>query len=184
MLNVVAEDRPGIVSAVSGVVAELGGNIEAVSQTVLMGHFTLIMVVTMPEAVRAEQLRCSVETAGGDHSFAVLVRPIVVCPPRPVPAGSEPFVVTIMGEDRPGTIYRFASYLAEKGVNITDLYGENKQGHFVLVSQVQVPPQWDIAMLQADLEHLGQELGFSVRMQHENLFVATNELRLRREVNQ
>ena len=51
----------------------------------------------------------------------------------------------------------------------------------MLVSQVQVPPQWNIAMLQADLEHIGQELGFSVRMQHENVFVATNELRLRRE---
>ena len=64
-----------------------------------------------------------------------------------------------------------------------DLYGNRQESRFVLVSQVQVPPQWDIGMLQADLEHLGQEMGFTVRMQHENLFVATNELRLRRESN-
>lgn len=176
-----AEDRPGIVSAVSGTVSDLAGNIEAVSQTVLMGHFTLIMVVEMPEAVSADHLRCTVEAAGGDHAFAVLVRPVIASPPRPVPKGSECFVITIMGDDRPGSVFRLSSYLAEKGVNITDLYGDTQQGRFVLVSQVQVPPQWDIGMLQADLEHIGLELGFTVRMQHENLFVATNELRLRRE---
>lgn len=183
MLNVVAEDRPGIVSAVSGRVADLQGNIEAVSQTVLMGHFTLIMIVTVPPTVSAEHLRSTVEASGGDHSFAVLVRPVTPCLPRPVPKGSDTFVVTMIGEDRPGSIFRFSSYLAEKGVNITDLYGDTRQGRFMLVSEVQVPPHWDIAMLQADLEHLGQELGFTVGMQHENLFVATNELRLRREAN-
>lgn len=181
MLNVVAEDRPGIVSAVSGTVSELGGNIEAVSQTVLMGHFTLIMIVDMPGAVSAEHLRSRTETSGGDHTFAVLVCPVRPCAPRIVPKGSDTFVVTIIGEDRPGTIFRFSSYLAEKGVNIIDLYGDSQQGRFLLVSEVQVPSQWDITMLQADLEHMGQELGFGVRMQHENLFVATNELRLRRE---
>jgi glycine cleavage system transcriptional repressor len=183
VLNVVAEDRPGIVSAVSGTIAELAGNIEAVSQTVLMGHFTLIMIVEMSEAVSSEHLRRTVEAAGGDHAFAVLVRPVIVSPPKPVPKGSECFVITIMGDNRPGSVFRFSSYLAEKGVNITDLYGDTQQGRFMLVSQVQVPPQWDIGMLQADLEHLGLELGFTVRMQHENLFVATNELRLRREIS-
>lgn len=183
VLNVVAEDRPGIVSAVSGMVAELGGNIEAVSQTVLMGHFTLIMIVDLPATVSAERLRSSVEGSGGDHTFAVLVRPVTPCLPRRVPKGGDTFVITIIGEDRPGSIFRVSSYLAEKGVNITDLYGDTQQGRFMLVSEVQVPPQWDIAMLQADLEHIGMELGFTVGMQHENLFVATNELRLRREAN-
>lgn len=181
VLNVVAEDRPGIVSAVSGRVSDLDGNIEAVSQTVLMGHFTLIMIVSAPAAVSTEHLRSAVEATGGDHTFAVLVRPITPSVPPTVPKGSDTFIITIIGEDRPGSIFRFSSYLAEKGVNITDLYGDTQHGRFMLVSEVQVPPQWNIAMLQADLENLGQELGFTVRMQHENLFLATNELRLKRE---
>ncbi len=32
--------------------------------------------------------------------------------------------------------------------------------------------------MQADLEQMGQELGFTVKLQHENIFVATNQLRL------
>jgi hypothetical protein len=35
-------------------------------------------------------------------------------------------------------------------------------------------------MLQADLEHLGREQEYTVRLQHENLFIATNQLRLTR----
>ncbi len=69
-------------------------------------------------------------------------------------------MITISGDERPGSIFQFSSYLAEKGVNITDLYGDTQAGRFVLVSEVQVPPQWDIGMLQADLEHLGQQTRF------------------------
>ena len=32
--------------------------------------------------------------------------------------------------------------------------------------------------MQADLEHMGKDLGFTVKLQHENIFVATNQLRL------
>ncbi len=183
VLNVMAEDRPGIVSAVSGAVADLGGNIESVSQTVLKGYFTLIMIVNMPPGVSGEHLERAVAATGGERAFMVLVRPVAPSPPSAAPKGSESFVITVIGEDQPGTVFRVSSYLAEKGVNITDLYGDRQQNRFVLVSQVQVPPQWDIAMLQADLEHLGEQLGFTVRMQHENVFVATNELRLRREAS-
>ena len=48
----------------------------------------------------------------------------------------------------------------------------------MLIGQVEVPAQWDIRMMQADLEQMGQELGFTVKLQHENIFVATNQLRL------
>jgi glycine cleavage system transcriptional repressor len=183
VLNVVAEDRPGIVAAVSGAVLELGGNIDACSQTVLSGYFTLIMIVTLPEAVAAEALRSAVVAAGGKDGFDVVVRPAEEARRPVMPAGSETFIITAFGEDRPGTIFRFCSYLAEKGVNIVDLYGNRQGERFVLISQVQIPPQWDIAMLQADLEYQGQELGFTVRVQHEDVFVATNELRLRREAS-
>jgi len=181
VLNVVAEDRSGIVAATSGAVVEMGGNIEACSQTVVRGYFTLIMIVCLPGDIEVSAIRSAVIDAGGENGFDVVVRPIRGVPLPAVPAESDNFIITAFGEDRPGTIFRFTSYLADKGVNIVDLYGDRADDRFVLISQVQIPPQWDLAMLQADLEHMGAELGFTVRMQHENVFVATNELRLRRE---
>lgn len=55
VLNVMADDRPGIVSAVSRAVADAGGNIDACSQTVLSGYFTLIMIVSFPVPVAEKE---------------------------------------------------------------------------------------------------------------------------------
>ena len=55
-----------------------------------------------------------------------------------------------------------------------DLYGDRRGNDFVLIGQVEVPKRWDIRLLQADLEQMGQELSFTVKLQHENIFVATN----------
>ena len=80
--------------------------------------------------------------------------------------------------DQPGIVRRFSQYLAGKDINIVDLYGDRTGDDFVLISQVEVPSHWDIRLMQADLEQMGQELGFTVKLQHENIFVATNQLRL------
>ncbi|MCR4411627.1 MAG: hypothetical protein NUV77_04270, partial [Thermoguttaceae bacterium] len=72
----------------------------------------------------------------------------------------------------------FSQYLAGKDINIVDLFGDRKGDEFVLVGQLEVPAKWDIRMLQTDLEQMGQDLGFTVKLQHENVFVATNQLRL------
>lgn len=179
VLNVMSDDHPGIVSAVTNAICELGGNITACSQTVVGGYFTLIIIATFPEAVAADALAESVRGPEEAHSgFQVLVRP---CEEFDVDASEqqlERFVITAFGKDKPGIIRRFTQYLADKDINITDLFGDRSSDDFVLIAQVQVPPHWSITMIQADLEEMGNEEGFTVRFQHENVFVATNQLRL------
>ena len=91
-------------------------------------------------------------------------------------------MISAFGEDQPGIVRRFSQYLASKDVNIVDLYGDRNGTQFVLIGQVEVPARWDVPMMQADLEQMGQELGFTVKLQHENVFVATNQLRLTRAI--
>jgi len=86
--------------------------------------------------------------------------------------------VTAFGPDAPEVLLKFSQYVAGKDINIVDLYGERQGEQFVLISQVDIPARWDIALLQADLEELGKQAGFEVRLQHEDIFVATNQLRL------
>ena len=94
----------------------------------------------------------------------------------------ERFVVSAFGEDQPGIVRRFSQYLAGKDINIVDLYGDRNGTQFVLIGQVEVPARWDVRMMQTDLEQMGQELGFTVKLQHENVFVATNQLRLKQKI--
>lgn len=179
VMNVMSDDHPGIVAAVSNAVESLEGNIDSCSQTVLGGYFTLIMIVSLPTRVDPEQLServCGAES--GSSSFQVLVREAL--PSNGFAAGDSPdrFVITAFGTDQPGVVRRFSQYLASKDINIVDLYGDRAGDDFVLVGQLEVPARWDIRMLQADLEQMGDELGFTVKLQHENIFVATNQLRL------
>ena len=77
--------------------------------------------------------------------------------------GVDRFVITAFGKDQPGIVRRFSQYLAGKDINIVDLYGDRKGEEFVLIGQLEVPVHWDIRLLQADLEQMGQELGFTVQ---------------------
>ena len=178
VLTVMSDDHPGIVAAVSDAVESLGGNIDSCSQTVLGGYFTLIMIVSVPEPIDPEQLGQRVRSAESSGlGFQVLVRPArAVETSAAEPA--ERFVISAFGEDQPGIVRRFSQYLAGKDINIVDLYGDRNGTQFVLIGQVEVPARWDVRMMQADLEQMGQELGFTVKLQHENVFVATNQLRL------
>ncbi len=181
VLDVMSDDHPGIVAAVSNAVESLGGNIDACSQTVLWGYFTLIMIVSVPEPIDPELLAERVRQAESSGSpYQVLVRralPSEVGQPR---EDCDRFVITAFGKDQPGIVRRFSQYLAGKDINITDLYGDRSGDEFVLIGQLEVPKRWDIRMLQDDLAHMGKELGFTVKLQHENVFVATNQLRLTR----
>ena len=180
VLTVMSDDHPGIVAAVSDAVESLGGNIDSCSQTVLGGYFTLIMIVSVPEPINAEQLAQRVHGAGpGGSGYQVLVRPARAAE-APAATAAERFVITAFGEDQPGIVRRFSQYLAGKDINIVDLYGDRNGTQFVLIGQVEVPVRWDVRLMQADLEQMGQDLGFTVKLQHENVFVATNQLRLGR----
>ena len=179
VLTVMSDDHPGIVAAVSAAVESLSGNIDCCSQTVLGGYFTLIMIVSLPEPTDPERLAEMVRGAESTgQPYQVLVRKAL---PDSGAGAAEPtdgFVFTAFGPDRPGIVRSFSQYMAGKDINIVDLFGDITGEEFVLIGQVQVPAHWDIRMLQADLEEMGQELGFTVKLQHENVFVATNQLRL------
>ncbi len=179
VLDVMSNDHPGIVATVTAAVESLGGNIDSCSQTVLGGFFTLIMIISLPEPIEPDVLAERVRQSGTPGSvFQVLARPATRPASFAPPEELDRFVITAFGTDQPGIVRRFSQYLAGKDVNIVDLYGDRKGDDFVLIGQVEVPKRWDIRMLQADLEQMGQELGFTVKLQHENIFVATNQLRL------
>ena len=179
VLNVMSDDHPGIISAVSTAVARLDGNIDAASQTILGGYFTLIMVVSLPEQLDADQL--AAEVRGPDPAgMQVVARPFLVSESEKPGPHVERFVVTAFGKDKPGIISHFSQCLAGKDINITDLSWTCTNDDFVMIGEVEVPSTLDLAMVQADLEEIGRTEGFTVKLQHENVFVATNQLRLTR----
>ena len=171
-ISVTTRDRVGIIADVSEALYELGGNLEALSQTVVWGWFTMIVCGAFPEGTTPEQVKQAVESAG---DFIATVLPSYDAPtPRAVEG--EPFVVTVVGSDKPGIVWRLTRCFAETGINIEDVWDEVRDGDIVVIFHVTVPPQVDRKELRYDLDQVGKELDLSVMLQHQDIFTATNAL--------
>jgi glycine cleavage system transcriptional repressor len=177
ILSIAARDRSGIVAELSSALLELGGNVLSATQTVLHDYFAMMILCAVDPPIGPEEIRNKLsERIGSEVNLYVTERQ----PALAGPTDTETFIITLIGPDRPGILHALTSYLASKQINIDDLNCRTTEGEFVVICQVSVPSELDVGMLQADLEESGRNLHFTAHMQHENVFVATNELRFGR----
>lgn len=179
VISVMSLDRVGIVAGLTEAVLELDGNIEAISQTVLRGYFTIILIVRFDRQVDGAQLAAAVRSKGGPGELAVSVQERNVREPQPVVAGGQRFILTVSGQDRKGVIQRISSFLASRSINLDDLYAYREGDRFVLIGQLLVPPALEVERLQVDVESLWPHGQMEVTLQHENVFLATNHVDFR-----
>ena len=66
IISIVGQDRSGIVASVSQAIFDLKGNIEAASQTVHQGYFTMIVKCAFDTAINAEKLTDVIRKGPGD----------------------------------------------------------------------------------------------------------------------
>jgi glycine cleavage system transcriptional repressor len=181
VISVMARDRVGIVASVSRAVYELKGNIDSISQTVLRGYFTLILSAEFPQSFPLLDIQDAIEQSGkpGELEVSVKERDPAAEGTPVVKGGGETFVLTLIVKDRTGILSRTSAYLASRSINIVDLYAYTQEDRFVVISQLQVPREQDIRQIQIDLESLWKDRDVTVSLQHENIFVATNEIDFR-----
>lgn len=180
IISLMAANRVGILAAVTTSLAELGGDIQEVSQTVMQGFFTIIMAAEFPEtrdpSVIVDHIR------GVCRPFGVevcLKDPKVEVMQPAVPDGIEKYYLTAEGQDKPGMVRQISARLAQEGIDITDVFARRAdEGQtFVMVMELAVPPGVDALALQRELEQLGSAVGLSASLQHEDIFSATNDPR-------
>lgn len=180
-VSVMGDDRPGIVAAVSKVLFENACNIEALSQTVIMGQFAMIVVCAPLKGSSATALEKDLQSLAGKMGLEIHVR-LLDPEGRPGfdPGEAEPFVITVRGEDRPGLVSAITSILAEQGINITRLGAEvvplGWQLEYIQIYEVDIPKQLDFALIQKALRDKGVEIGVTVDMQHREIFRAINQI--------
>ena len=118
-VTAIGRDRPGIVAAISGALLELEGNIEDSQMSILRGHFAVMLIVNLPEAVDAGELEDRLDRV----RTALELEAIAVNRVDELPAeGARPsHVITVYGADHPGIVHAVSAALTERGVNITGL---------------------------------------------------------------
>jgi glycine cleavage system transcriptional repressor len=180
-VSVMGDDRPGIVSGVSKVLYENACNIEALSQTVIMGQFAMIVVVSPLKGSKTGTLEKALAELGQKMNLEIHVR-MLDPEGRPGFASgeAEPFVITVRGQDRPGLVSAITAILAGQGINITRLGAEvvplGQQLEYIQIYEVDIPKQLDFAIIQKALRDKGEEIGVTVDMQHRDIFRAINQI--------
>ena len=174
VLSILIADRIGILSAITSGVTDLGANIEGISQTVVQGYFTVIMTVAFPQAVGEEAIRCAILNRFHKDEASVLVRPYT--PRARVPVLGDSYILTMSGKDQPGILKALTGYLAEKKINVEDLFFRIVGAKVTHIGEVTVPAQLDLKQVQDELRDVMAPFALVIGLQHENLFRATNEV--------
>lgn len=179
ILSVVGQDRPGIVAAVSGILADLQYNIEDISQTILQDQFAALFIVTLPEGESAVVLQAVLENSEQLQGLTCSVRAFDETIPS-VAAVGVPFVIITIGPDAPGLIAAIAGVLKRHAVNILNLQAVNRSQAYpeqmVMIYEVSVPEQTALPELRAALDHDAAQKGLEVSVQHKDIFEEIHRL--------
>jgi glycine cleavage system transcriptional repressor len=159
-VTVIGHDRPGIIADVTGALAEVGGNLEDSTMTILRGHFAMTLIVsTNAAAAEVESLLGPLAEGGG---LTVSVRS--VAPEPEVPARGSQWVLSVHGADRPGIVSAVTRVVAGSGGNITDLTTRLSGDLYLLVAEVDLPASADAAALEEALRRTAGGLGVDVSL--------------------
>lgn len=157
-VTVIGDDKPGIVAAVTKALFESGCNLQDVSSTILRGHFSMVLIVQLPEAVTAERLEEALQDGTQGLDLLVSVRPVDEVD-RDI--GAPTHMVSVYGGDKPGIVFHVAERLAAMGANVTDLTSRvlgDDEPVYALMLEVAA----EGADIEAGLETLKDEIGVDV----------------------
>ncbi|MGI8808658.1 MAG: glycine cleavage system protein R [Acidimicrobiales bacterium] len=168
-VTAVGADRPGIVAAVTGVLAEQGCNLEDSSMTILRGQFAMMLVVDGPAGTDAGRLEAALSGPVAELDLVITVRPAPLPDGAPVPTDEgRCWTVSVYGADHPGIVHGVASLLADRGVNIVDLstrmVGTAETPAYAMVLEVTLPAGADPREFERALATKAGQLGVTCRL--------------------
>ncbi len=166
VLTLIGPDRPGLVEAVAGIVAEHGGNWLESRMTHLAGKFAGILRAELPpeRAAAALQALAALEGRGLKIVAEIVSRAERAAPERTME-------LELIGLDRPGIVREIAQLLAGSGVNVEELTTNRTSAPmsgemlFEARAHVQVPGGTDVAKLRAALERIASDLMVEVKLE-------------------
>lgn len=150
-------DRPGIVAAVARVLHEHDGNVEDSAMTILGGHFSLVLLVSVDDG--ASELEQALTEATRPLGLDVSVREVQA---EGRSSAAATHLLSVYGSDHPGILAGVAEALAAADANITDLssrvIGATEEPVYALVVELSTDDETGVRNAVADAaERLGTD---------------------------
>jgi glycine cleavage system regulatory protein len=166
VLTVVSDDHPGVVEALSDVIASHGGNWTESSMMSLAGKFAGILLVQVP-AGQVEDFISALD--------ALESRGMQIVAQRSESAttgdSAREYSIDLVGQDHPGIVHEITGVLAKHGVNVQELEttvqsaSMSGESLFMAHASLFVPVEADLEKLQDELEDLANELMVDIELE-------------------
>lgn len=172
VIAVVDRDRPGIVAEVTEGISAMGGNLADLSQTVLRGYFTMILVASFPPGLSAGEVE---QTLCGGSVAHVFVTEAEGLPPE-IDDTEHVYVLSAIGRNRIGLVAQVSRFCFDRGVNILDLTSHAEDDLYTMMLQLNLSNIENVERFEKDLGAFGKASGLHLALQHNDIFRATNEI--------
>lgn len=168
-ISAIGKDRPGIVAGVTKALFDLGTNIEDSSMTILRGEFAMILIISSDARVKTSDFEQSFKELTDKMGLFISVKEIEQDEVHLKKQYSGiPYIISVIGTDKPGIVYRIAEVLASKAINITDLNTQVISGEktpvYTMIIEVDVPEYVDIALLEDEFLALEKEMAIDINV--------------------
>ena len=170
VITVVGEDRVGLVASVTSLLFKAGLNIVDIEQSVIHSQFTMVLLVQpLKPTFDIVQLRQELKGIGRDLALNIAVIPLKEFKGLRVAEEKVPYVLTILGSDRPGVVAGISRVLAEGSVNIEKIK-MIARGEFLAMEMLVDIRGGNFVPLRKRLLEVADEIGMDIIAQPERMY--------------
>jgi len=174
IISIMSSDRVGIIADATSTVLHLNGNLDELSQTVLKGYFTMILLAHFPDGTRAETIREAMLAVKNLSDCEIGILPYRKQPAAP--DGSESYILTASGPDKAGLVAAVTGYLRLRGINVTDFNSRTDKGIYTMMFMIDLPEKTDVGKLQKSLQIAMEEHSLVIGIRHQGIFSKVNDI--------
>jgi len=166
VLTVISDDHPGVVEALSNVIAGHGGNWTESSMMSLAGKFAGILLVQVP-AEQVDEFISALDVLESQGMQIVAQR----SDSELNTDAAREYSIDLVGQDHPGIVHEITEVLVKHGVNVQELEttvqsaSMSGESLFMAHASLFVPAEADLEKLQDELEDLANELMVDIELE-------------------
>ena len=177
LLIVTGRDRPGIVSAVSRLLAGSGANLEDVRMSILEGQFAMMLIVRLPASKKRAALARGLKKLQTAWRLVIFQCPLgrlsVPAAGQRLVKNEKTLVLRVLGRDKTGIVAGISRILAARHFNITDLQcrilGAGAKAFYTMILECTAPSPKSVSALPSTMRKLGKKLGVEIQIQTADL---------------
>ena len=166
VLSALGKDRPGFINGISASITKAGGNIEMQRSTRMADEFAAIILFSLTEEDRVQEVMASLRELGGEDCV-VNVREALSLPTGEE-GGVRLYEMEASGADQPGVVEAVTLVLYKEHVNVESMDYETESAPmtgehlFCMKAQLAVPEAVDIERLHGLLRELEAAWNFDI----------------------